>query len=212
MTWPPDWEPTWNLAPTDQGIVVRPKDDGGLRGDLFRFGLAPWWSKPKGPSGRWLNARVEGVATSRAFRQAFALRRCLVPTNGFYEWSGPKGRRVPHWITVREQPLYAMAGIWERARLPDGTELFTFAVLTCPPNDVVAPLHDRMPVILRPRDYARWLTPADVKPDDVADLLVPYPAQEMAAQVVSPLVSNVANDGPELLVPQTRQPKLFDVD
>ena len=211
VTWPAGWKPSWNVGPGDAGLVIRHedvrrerhddaryRDEERLVGELLTWGLAPWWSTPTGRGGKWINARMETVAERRVFQDAFRHRRCLVLANGFYEWSGEPDERVPHWITV-DWPGAAMAGIWERTRLPNGTSLRTFCVLTCPSNALVSPWHARMPVFLEPKSFARWLDPATHRKAELADLFVPPPSFRMRARDVSPRVNDRANQGPSLL-------------
>lgn len=166
----PDWRPT-NHAP-----VVRLRADGSRECLLARWGLAPPWAPDLKFGSRCINARAETVASLPAFRGAFRRRRCLVPVNAFFEWSGEKGRRLKWRIALRDEPLFALAGLWEwwqDRETGDGVPSFT--IITCPANAAIAPLHDRMPVILREADYARWLDAAH----DGRPLLAPFDADAL---------------------------------
>jgi putative SOS response-associated peptidase YedK len=160
----------------------------------------PFWQKvfpPKPP----INAKSETVSIKPTFRQAFQRRRCLIPADGFYEWREIVGEnKQPMFIHLEGDGGFAFAGIWERWRDPQtNTAVDTAAIITTTPNELMKSIHDRMPVILDPGDYARWLgreTPAD----DVAAMLRPYPAERMTAHPVSTRVNKPANDGPDLIV------------
>lgn len=166
----PDWRPT-NHAP-----VVRLRADGSRECLLARWGLVPPWAPDLKFGSRCINARAETVASLPAFRGAFRRRRCLVPVNAFFEWSGEKGQRLKWRIALRDEPLFALAGLWEwwqDRETGDGVPSFT--IITCPANAAIAPLHDRMPVILREADYARWLDAAQ----DGQPLLAPFDADAL---------------------------------
>ena len=171
-------------------IEVRPTDVApiviaGAQGRRFaaaRFGLMPAWAKDHTIARRLLNARGETVATLPGFRDAFRHRRCLVPASFFYEWQRLPNGTQPYRIGLTQSDLFAFAGLWEEKRDGDGEILHTFAIVTTAPNELIAPIHDRMPVILDPADYAAWL---DVTANEkVAALLRPYPAAAMAAAPV----------------------------
>ena len=146
---------------------------------------------------RMINARSETAAEKPAFRDAFKKRRLLIPATGFYEWKKEGNSKQPYYIYRRDNQPFSLAGLWERWE--KGTApLETFTILTTEPNDLVAALHNRMPVIIPPAEYERWLDPA-VPPQELAPLLAPYPADELAARPVSRLVNNPANDSPAVL-------------
>ena len=161
----PDWRPT-NNAP-----IVRLAADGTRECALARWGLVPGWAPDLKFGTRCINARAETVATLPAFRSAFRKRRCLVPVNAFFEWSGEKGHRLKWRISLREEPLFALAGLWEWWQDRESGEAVTsYTIVTCAANAAIAPLHDRMPVIMREDDYACWLdAAADRRP-----LLAPF--------------------------------------
>ncbi len=175
----------------------------------FRWGLVPWWAKDPSVGSRMINARAEGLATKPAFRHALEARRCLIPADAFYEWQrlpAPSGRREgrqPWVVRLRGGQPMALAGLWETWRdpgKPDAGRLRTCTIVTSRANGVVAPIHDRMPVVLAPEAWDRWLDP-DVGADGVCDLLVPAPEDLFEVYPVSDRVNNVANDGPELADP-----------
>lgn len=192
-----DYEPRYNVAPEGPGLAaVRNETPDAI--DQLRWGLLPHWVDDPDGFPTLINARAETVADKPAFRDAVAKRRCLIPANLFYEWTGRKGRRVPHAIGVDEGSVFAMAGIWERWSA-NGDEVVSAAVITTDANDVVAALHDRMPVILGREEERRWLE-ADDHSDRQA-LLDPFPADRTTAHEVSMAVNNPANEGPELIEP-----------
>lgn len=203
-----DFRPRYNLAPGQDAMVV--VQDPERRLLPMRWGLVPAWVKDSHATPRPINARAENAADKPMFRQAFRQRRCLVPADGFYEWQpGAKGQaKTPLLFQRRDRAPFAMAGLWESWRGPDGQELLTFAILTTLANDLVRPVHDRMPVILAPDDEAPWLDPTRRDPRALAELVRPYPAGSMQAHRVSPAVNSIANEGPELLTPVPEQPSL----
>lgn len=167
----------------------------------MRWGLVPFWAKDAKIGYSTINARAEEAAAKPAFREALRKRRCLVPADAFYEWerSDPKDRH-PFAIALKSGEPYALAGLWESWRPKEGEPLQTFTVLTTDANEVVEPIHNRMPVILEPKDYDRWLQPAAAERLPV-DLLRPFPAERMIAWPVSNRVGNVRNNDPDLLAP-----------
>ena len=173
----PQFAPNADWRPTDRAPVVRLAADGGRECVLARWGLVPPWAPDLKFGTRCINARAETVAKLPAFRSAFRKRRCLVPVNAFFEWSGEKSHRLKWRISLRDEALFALAGLWEWWQDRDSGEAVTsFTIVTCPANEAIAPLHDRMPVILRAADYANWLdTTADGQP-----LLAPFDAQALA--------------------------------
>ena len=186
----------------------------GDRLAAHRWGLIPGWARDEAIAHRTFNARSETAATKPAFRAAYQERRCLVPLNGFYEWRRRGGRREPHWFHPAdgEADLWAAAGLWERWIGGDGGVVASCTVLTTSANDVVAPVHDRMPVLLSPLDYDRWLDPRPAAPDALEDLLVPWPAERTGVRAVAERVNDVRADGPDLLLPAepAAQGELFE--
>ncbi|MFZ0746979.1 MAG: SOS response-associated peptidase [Terracidiphilus sp.] len=202
----PWFAPTYNAAPQSVQPVVRLNRDSGKREiALLRWGLVPFWARDAKLGYTTINARAEEVAAKPAFREALKRRRCLVPADAFYEWQrlDPKTKR-PYAIALRSGEPYAFAGLWERWRPKEGEVLETFTIITTDPNEVMEPLHDRMPVILEPQNYTRWLDAGDPAQPPV-DLLRPYPAEKMLAWPISDRVGNVRNNDPELLAPSQPQ-------
>jgi putative SOS response-associated peptidase YedK len=201
----PWFAPSYNVAPQSVQPVVRlNRDSGGREFALMRWGLVPFWAKDAKFGYSTINARAEEVAAKPAYREAFKKRRCLVPADAFYEWQRPqndkqdKKTKHPYAFALKSGEPYALAGLWDRWQPKEGAALETFTILTTDPNALMEPIHNRMPVILEPRDYTRWLDPGDSAKPPV-DLLRPYPAEKMTAWPVSDRVGNVRNNDPELL-------------
>ena len=205
----------YNVAPTQDAPVAVQTAEGKREIRMLRWGLIPWWAKDESGAGKMINARAEGVATKPAFREAFKQRRCLVPVSGFYEWqkTGDSKRKQPWYIRVRGGEPFCMAGVWERWKSPDRGDVHTFAVITTEPNDLMRPLHDRMPVILPPSSFDRWLN-HDGPADSLACMLMPFPAAAMEAYRVSTRVNSPRIDDAgcvePLETPATDGPVLFD--
>ncbi len=196
----PPFDPSYNVAPQSVQPVVRlGRDTGDREFALMRWGIVPFWAKDAKIGYTTINARAEEVAAKPAFREALRKRRCLVPADAFYEWerSDPKDRH-PFAIALANDEPYAFAGLWESWQPREGEPLETFTILTTDANEAVEPIHNRMPVILDPKDYDRWLQPAAPERLPV-DLLHPFPAERMTAWPVSNRVGNVRNNDPELL-------------
>ena len=194
--------PRFNIAPSQAIPVVRLDASGKRVLGTVRWGLIPSWTKGK-PKNQPINARAETLATSGMFRQAFERRRCLVPADGFYEWRklADSKTKQPMFVHRRDDGVFAFAGLWERWRPdPDAEPVDTCTIITTTPNELMAPIHDRMPVILDPADYPRWLD-RDTPAADVAGLLRPYPPDAMEARPVSTKVNSPRNDDEECVKP-----------
>lgn len=190
--------PSYNVAPGKRvPVVVLEEGRRVLR--AFVWGLVPFWAKDRAIGNRLINARAETLAEKPAFRQAFRKRRCLILADGFYEWKTAGSRKVPHHIFLPDREVFAFAGLWERWEPPEGEPLLSCAVVTTAANAFMAPIHDRMPVILTPQGEVRWLDPAS-PPEVLRALLAPY-AGPMAARAVSTLVNSPRNDLPDCLLP-----------
>jgi len=187
----------FNIAPTQEAPIVRAAKEGGREAAMLRWGLVPFWAKDVKIGSQMINARAETVAEKPAFRHAFQQRRCLVPATGFFEWRGEPGRKQAFAITVPERPLFAFAGLWERWKPKDapGEPVETFTIVTTDANESVAPVHDRMPVILPPAAYDEWLFGSD---DAALALLLPY-GSAVVTRPIGSLVGNSRNDVPEVL-------------
>ncbi len=187
--------PLWNGAPTHDFPVVRRNPDGVRSLDLLRWGLVPSWSKDEKPAFATINARSETLAEKPSFRDAWRKgRRCIVPLDAFYEWQTlPNGKKQPYAISRVDGGLMALAGLWESKKLPDGTILRTFTIVTTSSNTLLARLHDRMPVILSAENIPLWLGEAEGSLDDVAKLMRPCPPEWLQMHAIDPRMSNVRN-------------------
>jgi putative SOS response-associated peptidase YedK len=193
-----DYRPRYNVAPTQMHYVVRVKFEN--REVLpARWGLVNTWAKTASTAAKNINARAETVNTRPTFREAFIKRRCVVPADGFFEWTGPKTARQPTWFHREDNQLLLFAGLYESWRpKPDQWET-TFTILTTAANALTRQYHDRMPVILADRDADDWMDPRAPDPLALKKLLVPAPADLLIATPVSPAVNDVDNDSPDLL-------------
>lgn len=198
----------YNVAPTLPVYAVAIRREHRALG-TFKWGLVPSWAKNPSTGNRMINARAEGIETKPAYRSALARRRCLIPADAFYEWQrrtagdGRPAGKLPYAIRRRDGQPMAFAGLWEVWRdpeNPDADPLRTCAIVTTEANDLMAPIHDRMPVVLDPGDWDQWLDP-HVAAEKAQRLLVPAPSDWFEVFPVSSRVNNVANDGPELLDP-----------
>jgi putative SOS response-associated peptidase YedK len=194
------FEPRYNIAPTQSVAAIRSTAAGRELARL-RWGLIPSWSTDPAIGNKLLNARAETVAEKPSFRSAFKKRRCLIPASGFYEWQKVgAGRKQPYFIRPRDGGLFAFAGLWEHWHDPRGEVVETCTILTTEANDVMRPLHDRMPVILGTGAEGLWLDPhADA--DFLHSLLVPFPGEKMEAFPINPWVSDPKHEGPRCLEP-----------
>ncbi len=197
----PQVAPRYNIAPTQPVAVVRVNDAGKKELTHLHWGLIPAWAKDPGMGARMINARAETVAEKPAFRAAFKYRRCLIPADGFYEWQKLNGKKQPMYIMAQDGGVLAIAGIWERWMSPDGSEIESCSLLTTSPNELLQPIHDRMPVIIAAADYDAWLDPQAQRPETLQPLLRPYPAALMTAYPVGPLVNSPFNDTPDCIRP-----------
>ena len=203
-------EPRFNIAPTDPVLAVREGgEEPGRDLGRLRWGLVPgrWALERKGRP--LINARAESVATQPAFAEAFRERRCLIPADGFYEWRRDERGKVPVWVHRPDDELFAFAGLWAEYR-PRGEEepIVSCAIVTCGPNGVMRPIHDRMPVILDPAAEGRWLD-AEAGESELLELLAPAPDAATAVREVSDRVNSVREDGPELIAPRETPATLF---
>jgi len=196
----PSWAPRYNIAPTQQVPIVRQNRNEPKRTfSLVRWGLIPSWAKDRTIGFKTINAMSETAAEKPAFRDAMRQRRCLVITDGFFEWKklGPKEKQ-PYNFGMIDDSVFAFAGLWERWRDPAAGEyLETFTILTTRPNSLVADVHDRMPAILMAEDYVLWLDPGVTEAARVADCLKPFDARLMKKYPVSTRVNRAENDDQE---------------
>jgi putative SOS response-associated peptidase YedK len=196
---PPPFRPRYNLAPQQEAPVV--VDGGAPKLVMMRWGLVPSWSKDAAAGYRMINARAETAPEKPSFRGPFRKQRALIPADGFYEWKRAGAGKTPFALHLASREPFAMAGLWDRWRTPDGTELLSFTILTTSASPFVAGVHDRMPVILPREAEAAWLDPGSPL-EALKALMVPY-AGTMEAVPLSTAVNNPRNDGPEILRPAT---------
>ena len=203
----PPLSPRYNISPSQPVAAVRAAPAGSGRELAFlRWGLIPSWSKDPAIGNRLINARAETAREKPSFRNAFRRHRCLIPTNGFYEWQRRERGKQPYFVRMRDDRLFAFAGLWDRWESPDKGVIETCTILTTAANAVLAPIHDRMPVILPPAEYARWLDPALLDTDSLGPLLVPFQGEEMLALPVSPRVNSPAVDDEKCMAPLPENP------
>jgi len=197
------FEPSYNIAPQSFQPVVRLDPESGERElTVMRWGLIPFWAKDSKMAFNTINAKAETITTSSVYREAAKHRRCLVPADWFYEWKKLDERtKQPYAIGMKDDGLFAFAGLWDSWKdKATGEELQTYTILTTDPNELLKPIHSRMPVIVARKDYERWMAPAEPSHLPV-DLLRPYPAEEMKTWKVSRAVGNVRNNNPTLIAP-----------
>lgn len=198
----PSYTVGYNLAPTNQLAIVTHRDGHRVL-ESARWGLIPFFAKDEKTGYKMINAKAEGIEAKPSFRAAIKKRRCLIPADGFYEWTGEKGSKQPFFIRLKEGPVFAFAGLWEAWRPKDGPDdepwLTSCTIITTEPNELMAPLHNRMPVILEPEDEALWLDHEAPLPEALK-LLRPYVAVDMEAWPVSTAVNNVRVQGGEELI------------
>jgi putative SOS response-associated peptidase YedK len=194
----------FNVAPTDPAAVVVQREDHRAI-TAFRWGLIPHWSETAKTGNRMFNARAESIDRNPAFRYAFGKRRCLVPVDAFYEWRREGDARLPYAVVREDRKPMALAGLWAGWQDPDTGEVIrSFTIVTTSPNELMRPIHNRMPVVVPESAWDRWLDPTLTKPSDLAELhglLAPAEDDGLEAYRVSPRVNSVRNDGPELVAP-----------
>ncbi len=192
-----NFPPRYNIAPTQNSFVVRQRDGQRELADL-RWGFVPFWARDLKIGSRMINAQSETCAVKPAFRHAFKSRRCLVVADGFYEWPT---RDTPRLITLRDSEPFSFAGLWESWGPKNSERIETFTILTCEPNEFMAEVHHRMPVILAQQDWAAWLSETGAGPEQLRSLCRPFPTARMISWPVSPRVGNVKNTDAGLVEP-----------
>ena len=188
--------PNFNIAPTHMHPIIRNTDPEQLR--YFQWGLIPYWAKDAKIGYKMINARIETVLEKPAFKQAVAKRRCLVPFDGFYEWQKVPGGKQPYRITLKEESIFCVAGLWEQWIAPSEKTVFTFTLLTQPPNQLMEKIHNRMPAILLPEQEKLWLD-MSLSPKDALQLIAPYPDDLLRAYKVDKRVGKVSENDVKLL-------------
>jgi len=204
----------FNVAPTDEASVVVQREDRRAV-TAYRWGLIPHWATDAKVGSRMFNARSETITTSPAFRDAFVHKRCIVPVDSFYEWKREGSVRQPYRVVRRDGMPLALAGLWAGWRDPEADAVRrTFTIITTTPNEALADLHDRMPVVISEDVWERWLDPAPPDPSELLGLLVPNEDLDLEVYAVERFVNDVRRDGPELIEPLVLTPSpqavLFD--
>ncbi len=198
------WPPRFNIAPTQPVAALRVSGESAARSlTALRWGLIPSWAKDAAIGNRMINARGETVAEKPSFRNALKRRRCLVLSDGYYEWQKQEAKapKQPFFIGLQQEQAFALAGLWETWKDPAGGTIASCTIITTAANDLTRPIHDRMPVILHPTDYDRWLDPDLHDAADLQPLLIPFPSAAMKTYPVSTLVNNPRNEDPACTVP-----------
>lgn len=197
----PPLAPRYNIAPTQPVLAIRDSYAGnGREATFLNWGLIPSWSTDPGIGSRMINARAETAAEKPSFRAAFKYRRCLIPADGFYEWQKVAGGKQPQLIGMKDGSPFGFAGLWEHWER-EGSVIESCTILTTEPNDLLASVHNRMPVILHPEDYEEWLDRTIQKADPLLHLLRPFPAEQMSYRPVSTHVNNPRNEDPACVAP-----------
>ena len=198
----PPLSPRYNIAPTQQIATVSVSSESLERQfKMLRWGLIPSWAKDAKMGAKLINARAETVAEKPAFRAAFKKRRCLILADGFYEWHTQNGEKQPFYFRLENGEPFAFAGLWEHWEKGEGEPIESCTILTTEANELMRPIHERMPVILDSKNYEQWLDPETKKIELLQSFLQPYPSEEMTAYPVSTKVNSAKNDRPECIHP-----------
>ena len=192
--------PRYNIAPT-QMIPVVLEQSGERVIESLRWGLIPSWSKDESIGSKMINARAETLAEKPSFRDAFKKHRCIIPASGFYEWQKQsKGAKQPFYFRMKDKDVFGFAGLYEQwLDKETGEQIETFTIITTEANKVLEPIHERMPVILKSKDYDQWLDAKEKDTSELQKLLAPYPSEEMKSYAVSKSVNSPSKDSPELI-------------
>ena len=192
-------QPRYNIAPSQPVAIITNQNPNELT--YVKWGLVPSWSKDPAIGNKMINARSETAAEKPSFRSAFKRRRCLIPADGFFEWTTRDKKKVPMYIHLEDNAVFGFAGLWEVWQSPDGSELQTCTILTAEPNDLIRQYHHRMAVILEPDTYDTWLSPDELPTDALMPLMTAYPQEKMRVYEVSTDVNRPINDNPSVIEP-----------
>lgn len=195
-----DYMPSYNIAPSQQVVAIINDGRNNRLGHL-RWGLIPPWAKDEKIGYKMINARAETIAEKPSFRKAFQRQRCILPADSFYEWQRKNGEKIPIRIKLKNDDLFAIAGLWESWKSPDGKVIHTCTAITTEPNNLMKPIHDRMPVILKREDESAWLDPRNIDVDFLGNMLQPFDESQMDAYSVSSAVNSPKNNEESLIVP-----------
>ncbi|MEO0794321.1 MAG: SOS response-associated peptidase [Verrucomicrobiota bacterium] len=203
----PKMKARYNIAPGQPIAAVRAHETDATRElAIFNWGLVPFWAKEPSIGYKMLNARSETAADKPAFRGPMRHHRCLIPADGFFEWRGTRGTKQPYYFRRKDRQPFCFAALFDHWGSPDGSEIESMAILTTAANDFMAPIHDRMPVIIHEQDYDRWLDPTSQRPAEFKDLLVAPDNDYFVREPVTPLVNSTKNDSVECIEPTTEMP------
>jgi putative SOS response-associated peptidase YedK len=209
----PVYAPRYNIAPeqttsNEQKVPVIVREANGNQCRFMHWGLIPSWAKDPTIGNRMINARAETLTEKAAFKHLIGSRRCIIPADGFFEWrkEGKRKRKVPMWVYLKNREPFGLAGLWDMWRNPNGQRLESFTIITTEPNELIRPIHNRMPVILRPEDEEQWLDVSRTSFSKAQSLLKPYPDELMDAHDVSTVVNSAKYDGPECVQPVSDDP------
>ncbi len=196
----PHLAPRYNIAPTQRvGTVLRSAPESEREFRWLRWGLIPHWAKERSIGNKLINAKAETVAQKPSFRRGFCHSRCLIIASGFYEWQQQENHKQPFYIQHIDSLPFALAGLWSIWQSPEVETIATCTIITTEANEIMQPIHKRMPVILEPNDYDLWLDPTVQKPELLQPLLHPYNSDKLKAYTVTTLVNNPRNDSPECI-------------
>jgi putative SOS response-associated peptidase YedK len=194
-----DYVPSYNIAPSQQVVAIVNDGEKNRLGHL-RWGLIPPWAKDEKIGYKMINARAESVSERPSYKHAFKKKRCIIPADSFYEWENTENGKIPMRFKLKSNEIFALAGLWESWKSPEGKTIHTCTVITTQPNELVKPVHNRMPVILRPEDEAAWLSPNLEDLDFLGNLLVPFDEGKMDAYPVSSSVNSPRNNDESLII------------
>ncbi len=197
---PAEVQPSYNIAPTQEILTVVQRDGQNVL-EGMRWGLIPSWAQDPQIGARMINARAESVAEKPSFKRPLKSQRCLIVADGFYEWRQTGSQKVPMFIRLKSKHPFGFAGLYDRWKSEEGTWITSCTILTTTANELMQPIHQRMPVILPKKDYKKWLDPSNQDLDDLVSLLKPFEANKMVAYQVSPLVNSPRNNSPECIEP-----------
>ncbi len=197
-------EPHYNIAPS-QEILAVVNWQGERQFVPMQWGLIPFWSKKSARPHPLVNVRSENLTEKPIFKSYFERQRCLIPADGFFEWRKESNRKIPYRAVVKDEPIFAFAGLWEQIHHRDGKASICFTILTTEANRLLSPIHDRMPVVLTLEAEEQWLDPKLHSPQQLEPLLKPFPASRMALYEVSTEVNSTKHDNPECIAPVHHQ-------
>ncbi|MHC8517405.1 SOS response-associated peptidase [Sporosarcina sp. ITBMC105] len=195
-----EYMPSYNIAPSQQVAAII-NDGSKNRLGYLRWGLIPPWAKDEKIGYKMINARAETIAEKPSFKQAFTKRRCIIPADSFYEWQRKDGEKIPMRIKLKSNSMFGIAGLWESWQSPEGKTIYTCTAITTEPNNLVKPIHNRMPVILKKEEEAKWLDPSITDIHFLGNMLQSFDEDQMEAYEISPAVNSPKYNDPSLIKP-----------